>query len=121
MEIYGKALATQGFESPRLQTSPRRLRLREATSGKPQIVCPVTPTPFSVSLRTHSSHSWKIEYTAAATRTACDAFTAHRTSNLSGMRHSFFDRGDRCRHSCRNRRPTILERGAVQRKSQVGY
>jgi hypothetical protein len=35
MEIYGRALATQGFESPRLQTSPCRLKLQEATSGRP--------------------------------------------------------------------------------------
>lgn len=85
-----------------------------------KIVRPVTPTPFSVSLRTHRRHSWKIEYTAAAARAACAAFTTHSTSNLSGMRHSFFDRGDRCRHSCRSRGPTGLERGSVGRKPQVG-
>jgi hypothetical protein len=38
MEIYGIALATQGFESPRLQTSPPRLgseRLRLASQTSP--------------------------------------------------------------------------------------
>jgi hypothetical protein len=41
MEIYGPAVASQGFESPYLQTSPRRLKLREATSGKPNSAKPL--------------------------------------------------------------------------------
>jgi len=61
----------------------------------------------------------RIEYTASATCTAYVTFATHWTSNLSGMRYRFVDRGDRCRHSCRNRRSTDLKHGEVRRKSQV--
>ena len=54
-----------------------------------------------------------IEYTAAPTRTSSAGFTTHWTSNLSGMRYRARDRGDRCRHSCRNRHPANLKHSTV--------